>query len=181
MSHSLLVNDDTDQLCSRNGPGGYSSIMIATLRALLRTLPDSSSTAKAGGQTTGIRKGGKTLHIIAATSRSNAACSTLHALFEETTVIPLLTKSEEVQKLIKDAELPGLKDAKSMSKLIINRMGSVGCKSALRLAERAVSTAARMKQNSNESIESIQFAALEEILDDLAGDEASAGKLCEVY
>ena len=33
MSHSLLVLDDVDQLCSgNNGPGGYSSIMIATLR-----------------------------------------------------------------------------------------------------------------------------------------------------
>ena len=84
MSHSLLVLDDVDQLCAGSGPGGYSSIMIATLRALLRTPPGSSSTAKAGGQSVSKRGGGKTVHILAATSRSDAACSILHELFDET-------------------------------------------------------------------------------------------------
>jgi vesicle-fusing ATPase len=84
MSHSLLVLDDVNQLCAGSGPGGYSSIMIATLRALLRSPPASSSTAKAGGQSTSKRSGGKTIHILAATSRSDAACVTLHELFDET-------------------------------------------------------------------------------------------------
>lgn len=179
MSHSLIVLDDIDQLCSGNGPGGYSSIMISTLRALLRTPPDTSTAAKAGGQSTGTRKGGKTLHIIAATSRTDAACSVLHELFEETTVVPLLSKSEEVKKLIEDAELPGLMDAEPISKLIIERMGSVGCKTALRLAERAISTAAH--DDSKESTKSAQVAALELILDDLTSDEALTGNICQVF
>lgn len=83
MSHSLLVLDDVDQLCAGTGPGGYSSIMIATLRALLRSPPASASTAKAGGQSIS-KSGGKTVHILAATSRSDAACSILHELFDET-------------------------------------------------------------------------------------------------
>lgn len=84
MSHSLLVLDDVDQLCAGAGVGGYSSIMIATLRALLRSPPASSSTAKAGGQSISKRGGGKTVHILATTSRSDAACSILHELFDET-------------------------------------------------------------------------------------------------
>jgi vesicle-fusing ATPase len=84
MSHSLLVLDDVDQLCAGTGPGGYSSVMIATLRALLRSPPASASTAKAGGQSLSKRGGGKTVHILGATSRSDAACSILHELFDET-------------------------------------------------------------------------------------------------
>jgi hypothetical protein len=84
MTHSLLVLDDVDQLCAGTGLGGYSSIMIATLRALLRSPPASASTAKAGGQSISKRSGGKTVHILAATSRSDAACSILYELFDET-------------------------------------------------------------------------------------------------
>jgi hypothetical protein len=47
MACSYLVLDDIDQLCTGSGPGGYSSVMIATLRALLRSPP--SSTVTAGG------------------------------------------------------------------------------------------------------------------------------------
>jgi hypothetical protein len=52
MSNSLLlVLDDVDQLCAGSGSaGGYSSIMLATLRALLRSPPGlSSTTAMPGG------------------------------------------------------------------------------------------------------------------------------------
>ena len=81
MTHSLLVLDDVDQLCAEPVLGGYSSIMIATLRAVLRIPPGSSSTAKAGGQSVSKRGGGKTVHILAATSRS---CFIRHELFDET-------------------------------------------------------------------------------------------------
>ena len=84
MSHSLLVLDDVDQLCAGSGPSGYSNIMLATLRALLRSPPASASTAKAGGQSESKRKGGRMISVIATTSRSNAACDTLHELFDET-------------------------------------------------------------------------------------------------
>jgi SpoVK/Ycf46/Vps4 family AAA+-type ATPase len=87
MPHSLLVLDDIDQLCAGRGPGGYSSVLLATLRALLRSPPSSSSMAKAGGQSeskVSSQGTGKTVHIIASTSRSDAACVTLHELFDET-------------------------------------------------------------------------------------------------
>jgi hypothetical protein len=51
---------------------------------LLRSPPASASTAKAGGQSISKRSGGKTVHILAATSRSDAACSILYELFDET-------------------------------------------------------------------------------------------------
>lgn len=85
MSNALLVLDDVDQLCAGSGPGGYSSVMLATVRALLRTPPASTSTARAGGHSqTKSASGSKSFQIIAATSRSDAACNTLHELFEET-------------------------------------------------------------------------------------------------
>ena len=43
MSNSLIVLDDVDQICAGSGQSGYSSIMIATLRALLRSPPACSS------------------------------------------------------------------------------------------------------------------------------------------
>jgi hypothetical protein len=164
MAHSLLVLEDIDQLCAGSGSGGYSSIMIATLRALLRSPPASSSAAKAGGQSTSKRIGGKTIHILAATSRSDDACVTLHELFDETIgrssllvasaavflvlthvrclppglqVVPLLTDTDLVQKLLSDGVFPGLIIiVEPMADLIIDRLGNVGCKTALRLAER---------------------------------------------
>ena len=84
MSHSLLVLDDVDQICAGTGQGGYSSVMVSTLRALLRTPPPSANVNKAGGQSRSARGNGKTLHIIAATSRSDAACVILNEMFEET-------------------------------------------------------------------------------------------------
>jgi hypothetical protein len=51
---------------------------------LLR-VPSATSAAKAGGLSESRQKGrGKTLHIIATTSRSDAACLTLYELFDET-------------------------------------------------------------------------------------------------
>ena len=64
MQHSLLVLDDIDQIAAGSDPGGYSSIMLSTLRALIRTPPPSADVAKAGGQSSR-KTGGKTLHIIA--------------------------------------------------------------------------------------------------------------------
>ncbi len=199
MSHSLLVLDDVDQLCAGTGVGGYSSIMIATLRALLRSPPASASTAKAGGQSISKRSGGKTVHILAATSRSDAACSILYELFDETIgekvevwfavvyfghllkVVPLLTDAESVRQLLSDS-LPSLSasNVDCMSESIIRRLGNVGCKTALRLAERAVGTAERVDGLNDNELEAAQLSALDEILEDLAGDEVTAQKLCEV-
>ncbi len=83
MPHSLLVLDDVDQIVAGSGPGGYSSVMLSTLRALIRTPPPSGDVARVGGQTIS-SLGGKTLHILGTTSRSDAACTILNEIFEET-------------------------------------------------------------------------------------------------
>jgi len=180
MSHSLLVLDDIDQICAGSGSGGYSSLMISTLRALIRTPPPSSNVAKAGGQSKSTARGnsnGKTLHIIASTSRPDAACAVLNEIFEETIVVPLLSDVGSVQKLLTDCLAEEVVDASSMSDLIIGRLGEVGCKTALRLAERAVFTA---RGQGSEMKSAQQLSALEEILDDLVGDDAMAARVCEV-
>jgi SpoVK/Ycf46/Vps4 family AAA+-type ATPase len=187
MAHSLLVLDDVDQLCAGTGPEGYSNVMLATLRALIRTPPETMSTAKAGGQSQTSKrkgKGGKTLQIIAATSRSDAACRVLNRIFDETLVVPLLSASKDVQKLFKDSLEVSVKNADSMADLIIDRLGTVGCKTALRLAERAVATAARQQvgeTDDDDRMEEAQLNALAAILEDLAGDEVTAEKLCEAF
>jgi len=180
MSHSLLVLDDIDQIAAGTGRGGYSSIMLSTLRALIRTPPPSANVAKAGGQSKSESTRGKTLHIIATTSRSDAACTILNEIFEETIVVPLLSDVESVQRLLSDCLSDQVQDATSLSEIIISRLGKVGCKSALRLAERAVFTAGMQQNTSSDEMKSAQLSALESILDDLAGDEAMATKECEV-
>jgi hypothetical protein len=49
----------------------------------------------------------------------------------------------------------------------------VGVKTALRLVERAIASASGGDERS-------QLSALEQILDDLAGDEVTAKNLCEI-
>jgi vesicle-fusing ATPase len=176
MSNSLLILDDLDQICAGSGIGGYSSIMLSTLRALLRTPPPSSNTAKAGGQSKLVEGRGKTLHIIATSSRTDAACSILHEIFEETLVVPLLSDSEEVEKLLTDCLSEEVADASTMSRLIVDRLDAVGCKTALRLAERAVVST----DKDGEDARSAQTKALEGILEDLVGDDAIAAKVCKV-
>ena len=63
-----------------------------------------------------------------------------------------------------------------MAELLVERLGDVSCKAALRLAQRAVVSAGGAEGNQ----EKAQLAALEEILEDLAGDAVTAEKLCEV-
>jgi len=176
MSHSLLILDDIDQICAGSGPGAYSSIMLSTLRALLRTPPPSTNVAKAGGQSKLTQGRGKTLQIIATTSRTDAACTILHEIFEETLVVPLLSDAKEVEKLLTDCLPAEVADASSMAGLISDRLGEVGCKTALRLAERAVLTAG----DAADDAKTAQSEALEVILEDLVGDDAIAARVCKV-
>jgi vesicle-fusing ATPase len=171
MSNSLLILDDIDQICAGSGPGGYSSIMLSTLRALLRTPPPSMNTAKAGGHSKMSESRGKTLQIIATTSRTDAACNSLNAIFEENIVVPLLSDATEVEQLLTDCLAEEVADASSMAELIIGKLGEVGCKTALRLAERAVLAA---------EDKSAQSEALGVILEDLVGDDAIAARVCQV-
>jgi len=172
MSNALLVLDDIDQICAGSGPGGYSSLMVSTMRALIRTPPPSSSAAKAGGQSIA-GPNGKSLHIIATTSRADAACSVLNEIFEETIVVPLLSDAESVENLLTDCFAGEVRDASSMAKMIVGRLGDVGCKTALRIAERSVFTADKGSSTG-------QLVELGNILDDLVGDDAMATRVCEV-
>lgn len=183
MSTSLLLLDDVDQLCAGNGPGGYSNVMLATLRALLRTPPESASVAKAGGQSKS-KTGQRTMNVIGVTSRSDAACSILVDIFDETLVVPLLSETNEIEKLLADS-LDSLEaDAiEPMAAMLIQKLNRVGCKTALRLVERAVTYAGIMKleeRATKKSHAEMQIFAFEQILDDLTGDEVTARDLCEV-
>mmetsp|Transcript_29296 Transcript_29296/g.69742 ORF Transcript_29296/g.69742 Transcript_29296/m.69742 type:complete len:905 (+) Transcript_29296:90-2804(+) len=172
MSRSLLVLDDVDQICSGSGADGYSTTMISTVRALLRTPPPSSNVAKAGGHSSGANKDfGKTFHIIATTSRSDAACSVLRDVFEETIVVPLLD-AESVEKLLRNS-LEDIADPAKMAGEIVAQLGPVGCKSAIRVAERAIITADDGSADS-------QTRSLQTILGDLRGDMALASASCEI-
>ena len=185
MPTSLLVLDDIDQICAGSGGGGYSSVMIATLRALLRTPPASTAVAKAGGHSKSKRgNAAKSLQIIAATSRSDAACSVMNELFDETVVVPQLSDAESLKRLLTDSLHSDVaKDIDEMADKIIGRLGSVGVKTAIRLAERAIASANVMSDEygSDEELAEAQLASLDEILEDLAGDEAMASKMCEVF
>ena len=67
-----------------------------------------------------------------------------------------------------------------MASIIIDRLGAVSCKSALRLAERAVATAGIRLGEMDKDLEEAQLSALRSILDDLAGDDLTAQNMCEV-
>ena len=67
----------------------------------------------------------------------------------------------------------------AMADLITEHLHQVGCKTVLRLAERAVASASLAGQGEN--LERAQLDALDLILRDLVGDQATAGNLCELY
>jgi hypothetical protein len=97
-------------------------------------------------------------------------------------VVPLLSETESVRQLLSDGLFPGsVENVSPMAEMIIDRLESVGCKTALRLAERAIATAGLDSGKKGEEREKAQLAALTEILDDLAGDEVTATRLCEVF
>ena len=199
MQHPLLVLDDLDQICAGNGKDGYSTIMVSvlhfellahlpitqnnvllhdslkhqvsTLRALLRLPPPDVNISKAGGQAKSMTGRKKSMHIIAATSRPDAACMVLNEIFDETIVVPLLSDPTSVQTLMTDS-LGTVNDAEVMSSMIIEQLNTVGCKTALRLVERAIFTS-DMHKNSH-------VAALEAILEDFAGDDAMSSRVCAV-
>jgi len=185
MPTSLLVLDDIDQICAGSGGEGYSSVMIATLRALLRTPPASTAVAKAGGHSKS--KSGnaaKSFQIIASTSRSDAACSVMNELFDEVVVVPQISDAESLKRLLTDTLHKDVaKDVDEMADKIIGKLGSVGVKTAIRLVERAIASAHVMSDEygSDEELAEAQLASLDEILEDLAGDEAMASKMCEVF
>ena len=87
---------------------------------------------------------------------------------------------KSVDKLLTDCLSCQVEDSSALSAALISRLGTVGCKTALRLTERAVFTSGIQANTSLNDMKSAQLAALESILDDLAGDEAVAARVCEV-
>lgn len=184
MPNSLLVLDDVDQICAGSGPNGYSSIMISTLRALLRSPPSSTNVARAGGhsatksQDDGMHRA-RSMRIIAATSRTDAACCVLNELFDETVIVPTLSDIESVEKVIAvGAEASGLvfANTRSLAEMMINSLGSLGCKKALRLMELVAATAA----SDSDDLDQEQQLALERILEDMQRDASDSAETCEV-
>ena len=179
MQHSLIVLDDIDQICGGSG-GSYSTVMVSTLRALLRTPPADSNIAKAGGHKTQSNRK-KSFHVIATTSRPDAACSVLNDVFEETIVVPLISDAISVQTLLSDS-LDNIANVEAMSNMIIEMLGEVGCKTAIRLVERAIFDARVQEDDlhSPEEVKTAQLAALKDILNDFAGDKAMALRVCSI-
>lgn len=181
MPNSMLVLDDIDQICAGNGPGGYSTVMISTLRALIRTPPDTSSVSKAGGQSISKRKNTiRSMHVLATTSRSDAACSVLHEIFEEVIVVPLLSDVGSVDRLLMD--LGYVHNSKAMASLMMEKLTRVGVKSVIRLAERAQASASLLLGTSNvdKVTPDLQTKALKDILNDLESDAFVSNEMCEL-
>lgn len=200
MPNSLLVFDDIDQICSGTGPGGYSGLMLSTLRALLRspsagagvvalaTDPSSELIERKVSTTSD----SKSLSVIAATSRTDAVCSVLHKLFDETLVVPELADLESIQRLLTDSiEKMGpvsdqITDATltSMAELMINRLETVGTKTALRLLERAIAMSYRASKKQNipdNDQNSFLERSMTKIIDDYVRDQEAAGLIsCKV-
>ncbi len=99
-------------------------------------------------------------------------------LFYSAAVVPLLSDPISVQKLLSDSLPDKISDVETFSKLMIERLGEVGCKTALRLSERAVFTAGMQTQQVVEDKKVAQLLALDEILSDFSEDEAS--RICDV-
>jgi len=195
MSRSLLVFDDIDQICAGQGPGGYSTLMLSTLRALLRSPAARSPTISSDSLdlNSGIMEsnsGPKSLSIIACTSRADAICTVLHELFDETLVVPELSDTKSIHQLFSDGvqkmgaastsiENEAISD---MAELTVKRLGTVGCKTALRILERTVSMSYRaMKEDhsnpENNNPNKYLLSSLADILDDYLRDKEAAERI----
>lgn len=191
MSKALLVFDDIDQICAGAGPGGYSSLMLSTLRALLRSPTVRSSSISAdnldlNSDLVESDSKAKSLSVIASTSRTDAVCTVLHELFDETLVVPELSGIESIHQLFLDGiqQMGAISiDIKeettyAMAELIVSRLTKVGCKTALRILERAVSMSYRAsKENFENDPNSFLLSSLSDILDDYVRDKEAAERI----
>ena len=107
-------------------------------------------------------------------------------MYELCAVIPPLSTSASLEKLFVDSLSTSLAihqpSIPKMATLIQAQLSNgIGCKTALRIAERAVATAGPRQQFSDEKAwGEAQVIALDEILQDLEGDEFAASQMCEV-
>jgi len=199
MPKALLVFDDIDQICAGQGRGGYSSLMLSTLRALLRSPTARSSKVSSdsldlNGDFLESNSQAKSLSVIASTSRTDALCTILHELFDETLVVPELSEIESFHRLFSDAitkmgftsidiENDVITD---MAKMIVDRLQKVGCKTALRILERTVSMSYRATSKDRSNTESncineFLLSSLTSILDDYVRDKEAAQRVdCKI-
>jgi len=118
------------------------------------------------------------IHIIVCT-RVLSSLLSHHCTLADIVLVPLLSEVDAVEKLLADAGFG--ENANPMAAIINGKMGSVGTKTVLRLGERAVATATRNTKGDSTAAAKDQLNALEDILDDLRGDEVAASSLCEVF
>ena len=195
MSKAILIFDDIDQICAGQGPGGYSSLMLSTLRALLRSpTVRSQNTSSDGfdidGDFSKSKAQAKSFSVIASTSRTDAICTILHELFDETLVVPELTEAQSIHRLFSDALKkigPDVIDVDNdvvadMAELTIDRLKSVGCKTALRILERTLSMSYReMREDSSNQDKNrwseVLMSSLTCILDDHARDKEAVQRV----
>ena len=195
MSKAILIFDDIDQICAGQGPGGYSSLMLSTLRALLRSpTVRSQNTSSDGfdidGDFSKSKSQAKSFSVIASTSRTDAICTILHELFDETLVVPELTEAQSIHRLFSDALKkigPDVIDVDNdvvadMAELTIYRLKSVGCKTALRILERTLSMSYReMREDSSNQDKDrwseVLMSSLTCILDDHARDKEAVQRV----
>lgn len=93
--------------------------------------------------------------------------------------MPLLTEESSVQALLHQS-LEDAADVEAMSKMIIDQITEVSCKSAIRVAERAIFAASNQDLSSQEELKAAQLSALKDILQDLVGDEALTSRICSL-
>ncbi|KAL3917888.1 MAG: hypothetical protein SGILL_004500 [Bacillariaceae sp.] len=197
MSNSLLVFDDIDQICAGSGPDGYSSLMVSTLRALLRSPTAGASSFQVDdsdplGDVVEREVKAKSLSVVAATSRTDGVCSVLHELFDEVIVVPELSDAASLQKLFSDSlnemgtasEDVSNKTIKSLANIMSKQLEKVGCKTALRLLERAIAMSYRAKRSpkrKDDDLNDLVVKAMKRILDDYVTDQEAASRIsCNV-
>lgn len=99
-------------------------------------------------------------------------------------MVPLLQSTESLSKLLHDSLANAVVDDTAASELfpqmaerLLEQRQALGCKSALRLVERAMAVAVQIDGNPGTEQ---YLQCLDQILDDLQGDELTAGQLCDV-
>jgi hypothetical protein len=90
-----------------------------------------------------------------------------------------MTEVNSVQTLLSDT-FDDLIDVTSISNAIIDQLKEVSCKTTIRLVERAIFDAEKQDLQSPDEIKGAQLSALNNILQDFAGDEAVASRVCHI-
>ena len=92
--------------------------------------------------------------------------------------MPPLQDVESVQKLI-DESLSSVTvaDSANIARIIVDRLGEISCKTVLRLVERSVVGI----NDDDVNAATAQMTSLEEILNDLVGDEATTNQMCTTF